>query len=213
MPNIKLVAFDMEGVLTAEPTVWELMHRTCGTWESHGLPYWDLYLAGDLQYDEFARMDVAVWAGAPVEQLDAAAADVPLMPGCRELLEEMRDSGAYVVIISNGLTRAAERFRRDFGVQRVFSNRAVEADGILTGELDLRMPYEGKGEVLEALAAELGVGPDETAAIGDSRSDMAMFQHARISVAFGACSEQVADAATHIVRNGSLLPLTQIILG
>ncbi len=201
----------MEGVLTAEPTVWELMHRTCGTWESHGLPYWERYLGGGLAYDEFARMDVAVWAGASVDQLDAAAEAVPLMPGCSELLNALRDSGVYVVIISNGLARAAERFRCDFGVRRVFANSAVETEGILTGGLDLRMPYEGKGEVLEALLAELDVSPDETAAIGDSRSDVAMFRHARISVAFGACSDAVATAATHVVRDGSLLPLTQLI--
>jgi phosphoserine phosphatase len=213
MPSIRLVAFDMEGVLTADPTVWELMHRRCGTWESHGLPYWERYLAGGLPYDEFARMDAAVWAGSPVAELEAAAQDVPLMPGCAKLLEALHDSGAYVVIISNGLARAAERFRRDFGAQRIFANRAQEVDGVLTGELDLQMPYEGKGDVLRALAAELGFTPDETAAVGDSRSDVAMFRHARISVAFGACSEEVAAAATHVVRNGSLLPLTQILLG
>ncbi len=44
--KLRLVAFDMEGTLTCDPTVWELMHRRLGTWESHGLPYWERDAAG-----------------------------------------------------------------------------------------------------------------------------------------------------------------------
>ena len=50
---IKLVAFDMDGCLAADPTVWELVHRRLGTWDSHGRPYWQRFLAGGLDYDEF----------------------------------------------------------------------------------------------------------------------------------------------------------------
>ena len=49
---IKLVAFDMEGCLTDDPTVWEIMHRKLNTWESHGDPYWRRYRAGEFGYDE-----------------------------------------------------------------------------------------------------------------------------------------------------------------
>ena len=84
--GIELVVFDMEGTLTASPTVWELMHLKVGTWESHGLPYWERYKAGALGYDEFARLDTATWKGAPVDLLDRAVEEVPLMDGCGELL-------------------------------------------------------------------------------------------------------------------------------
>ncbi len=44
--EISLVVFDMEGALTRDPTLWELMHVKNGSWESHGQPYWDEFKAG-----------------------------------------------------------------------------------------------------------------------------------------------------------------------
>ena len=107
--GIDLVVFDMEGTLTASPTVWELMHGKVGTWTSHGLPYWEQYKAGALGYDEFARLDTATWKGAPVEWLDRAVEEVPLMEGCRELLAHLAARGIRTAIVSNGLERLGLR--------------------------------------------------------------------------------------------------------
>jgi phosphoserine phosphatase len=211
-PRIKLVAFDMEGCLTADPTVWEIMHNKLGTWESHGSPYWERFKAGEFHYDAFARMDVAVWQGAPVGLLAEAVGDVALMPGCVNLLTALRDAGVHVAIISAGLHCVAERFR-EFGVERIFANRVVVADGHLTGGLDLLMPHDDKGTVLRGLAEELGVTRDEIASVGDSSSDTAMFRESRIGIAFRPFHPDVADAATHVVEEPDLSLLSGILLG
>jgi phosphoserine phosphatase len=210
--RIRLVAFDMEGCLTTDPTVWEIMHRLNGTWHSHGLPYWERYLSGKIEYDEFARLDVAAWRGAPSALLDKAAAAVSLTPGCPELLSTLREARVAVAVISNGLMCAAERFRRDYGTTHVFANRAIASDAVLTGEVEILVPYAGKGELLHALACQLGLERQEIAAVGDSPSDIAMFAEARISVAFRPSEPSVAESATHVVRDGSLAPLCDIVL-
>lgn len=209
-PRIQLVAFDMEGCLTADPTVWELMHRKLGTWESHGQPYWDRYRAGGLDYDTFARMDVAVWAGAPVGLLAEASREVAWMPGCTDLLTALRRAGTQLAILSNGLHCVADRFG-ELGVEHILANRVVARDGRLTGELEIRLPYEGKGEALRALARKLGVSCESTAAVGDSASDVAMFREAYTRIAFRAEDPQVAEAATHVVRGDDLAPLGAIL--
>ena len=211
-PSIKLVAFDMEGCLTADPTVWEIMHRKLGTWESHGSPYWERFKAGEFHYDVFARMDVAVWEGVPVGLLQEAVGEVALMPGCAGLLTALRDAGTRVAIISAGLHCVAERFR-EFGVERIFANRVVSSDGHLTGGLDLLMPHDDKGSVLAALAEELGIARDEIAAVGDSSSDIAMFRESRIGVAFRPFHKNVGDAATHVVEDSDLSLLSDVLLG
>jgi phosphoserine phosphatase len=210
---VKLVAFDMEGCLTADPTVWELMHRQLGTWQSHGLPYWHRYLAGGLHYDEFARMDVAVWRGAPEAVLREAARQVPLMPGCAEALRELRRAGLRLALISNGLTCVAEQFQRDFGFTHVFANTALSRDGTLTGELDLSVPYEHKGLVLARIAAELGLGRDEIASVGDSAADVAMFAGSAVSIAVQPRDPAVAASATHVIADHNLLQVVSIVLG
>ena len=77
---LRLVAFDMEGCLTDDPTVWEIMHRRLGTWDSHGRPYWDSYRRNELGYDEFARMDEAGWRG---RARGCSTSRPPKWPSCR----------------------------------------------------------------------------------------------------------------------------------
>ena len=210
---IKLVAFDMDGCLAADPTVWELVHRRLGTWDSHGRPYWQRFLAGGLDYDEFARMDVAVWRGAPLEYLRRAADEVPLMPGCAEVLGTLTAGGVTVAIITNGLECVAERFRDGFGVAHTFANRVASDGSALTGELDVRVPHASKGRILADLTGRLGLEAPQVAAVGDSAADVAMFRCARVSIAFGAGDPAVRAAATHVVDGGDLRPLLPILLG
>lgn len=208
-PTIKLVAFDMEGCLTADPTVWEIMHRKVGTWETHGQRYWDEYRAGKFEYDTFARMDVAAWKDTPYPVLQSAASEVAFMPGCEMLLRALGSAGIQTAILSCGLTDVAHRFR-PLGVGHIIANSVLEKDGVLTGELDIILPYEQKGVAMESIAREYGLSRDEIAAVGDSRSDIAMFERAGVSVAFCAAHPSVEHAATHVVRRSDLHELTQI---
>jgi phosphoserine phosphatase len=204
------VAFDMEGVLTADPTVWEIMHCKLGTWQSHGLPYWDAYRAGEFEYDEFARMDVEVWAGAPADLLREAVREVEFMHGCAELLGALREQGTHVAVISNGLLCVAERFRKAFGVRHLFANRVLIDAGKLTGGLEILVPYVSKGDVLRGLARDLGIGKDAIASVGDSDSDIAMFRESALGVAFRPVTRSVSAAADH-VEHGDLRGLVGLL--
>jgi len=207
----KLVAFDMDGTLTTGRTLWEVMHRKWGTWESHGLPYWERYRAGGWPYDEFAAMDVKSWAGAPEAMLFEAADEVELMPGCEELLTGLRAAGAATAIISNGLACLGERLAARFGMARVLANRHHARQGRLTGGIDILVPYEKKGEALRKLMAELGARPEETAAVGDSRSDAAMFAVAGLGVAFRPSDHHVLNGAHHVVEAGDLRDVARLL--
>ncbi len=210
--GIDLVVFDMEGTLTATPTVWELMHYKVGTWESHGLPYWERYKAGELGYDEFARMDTATWKGAPVELLDRSVAEVPLMEGCRELLAHLAARGIRTAIVSNGLERLGLRLAREFGIARVLANRELFEDGRLTGELELGVPFAGKGEMLSLIAREMGIPTRRVAAVGDGPADIGMFERAGSSIAFLPSSREVAARARHVVKQADLRLLIPLLI-
>lgn len=208
---IRLAVFDMEGTLTASPTVWELMHLKVGTWESHGKPYWDLYRAGGLAYDEFARMDVAAWKGAAVDLLDRSVREVPLMPGCADLMAELNARGIPSMIISNGLERLALRLMCEFGLRRVMANRETVLDGLLTGEVELRVPFDRKAETMLAAAGEMGVAPENILAVGDGTADVAMFRAAGRSVAFVPENDRVAGEADHVVDQPDLRRLIPLL--
>lgn len=202
--ELKLVVFDMEGTLTANPTVWEIMHQKVGTWESHGQPYWREFRAGRIDYDNFARMDVATWKGAAESLLDDAVGEVPLMPGCAELLRELGARGIVCAIISNGLERLGLRLAREHGIDHVLANREHVQGRKLTGGLDLLVPYAGKEQAMCDLAARLGIGMERVAAVGDGVADVAMFRRAGLSIAFMPENDAVAAQARHVVREPDL---------
>ncbi len=202
--EIKLVVFDMEGTLTDLPTVWELMHLKIGTWESHGLPYWEEFKRGGMGYDEFARKDVATWRGAPTRLLDEAVHEVPLMDGCEELLRFLNERGIASAIVSNGLDRLANRLAAELPVARVAANRECVTNGNLTGELDVLVPFHAKADAMRQIASELGIEPEEIMAVGDGVADIGMFRAAGSSVAFMPENAEVAAAADCVLRDADL---------
>lgn len=210
-PHIQLIVFDLEGTLTGDPTLWEIMHRKNGTWDSHGQPYWEQYKAGEIQYDEFARMDVATWKGAPAHFLNEAANEVPLMPGCRELINHLKSRAIPSAIVSNGLECLALRLAREFGVARVEANRATIENNRLTGELVLRVPFNEKAAALARTANELNVPMQSVMAIGDGTADIQMFRSAGHSVAFCPHNEVIAAAAGQIITEPDLRKLIPLI--
>jgi phosphoserine phosphatase len=209
--SVDLIVFDMEGTLTTDPTVWEIMHQKNGTWESHGAPYWEQFKAGAFPYDEFARLDVAAWAGAPLAMLEEAVGEVPLMPGCAELFDVIKAHGIRTAIVSNGLERLALRLAKKFSIDRVEANREVIADGLLTGGVDIRVPYEEKGEALTRIANDLNIPLSRVMAVGDGVADAAMFKLTAIGVAVGPENDHVAGAADHVIHEPDLLHIIPLL--
>lgn len=202
--EIKLVAFDMEGCLVDVPTLWEIMHRKLGTWETHGLRYWNEYLEGEYDYHDFARKDVAVWAGTPTGLLDEAVSEVPIMPGAREMFNELQARNIKVAIITNGLRCLAERLQGEFGIDHVFANQLIVRDGRVTGEIKFDVPYHYKGQCLLDLMDKEGLTPGQVAAVGDGPADLKMFEVVSHGILFNPCFDDVPEGVEHVVEEKDL---------
>jgi len=209
--RIKLAALDVEGTLTRDPTVWEIMHLKRGTWESVGLPYLNRFLAGEFDYDTFARMDVASWAGAPYDLLLEAAREVEYMPGAREFVRFLRDRGIVVCAISCGLDVLGRRLKDELGIEHAFANIPLRRNGRLSGELDIRVPYHGKGAVLSDFAGRMEVPLDSVLAVGDYEVDVPMFRLAGISVAFNTAEPSVIEEADYHVPGSDLGEVAELV--
>ncbi len=205
-----MVAFDMEGCLTRDPTVWEIMHRRNRTWYSHGEPYWQGFLAGEMGYDDFAKRDVSTWKGAPLNLLKKAAEEVQLMGGCGRLLDALNEKGISLVLISNGLMCVARRFQKSF--LHIYANRVVEKNGVLTGELLLNVPYNSKAKILTKTIHQLKLEPQQVVAVGDGEADIPMLELAGTGIAVSPSDPRVSAAATHVVEKDCLEECAAIIL-
>ncbi len=142
---------------------------------------------GEIDFEAALEARIGLLAGMTEAQLEAAAESIRLTPGARELVATMRRDGAVTALVSGGFTLFAERVAVELGFRRIVANRMDIVDGRVVGTV--RRPIvtgETKLQVLRGIAAEFGLGEDETMAVGDGANDLAMLAAAGIGVAFHA---------------------------
>jgi phosphoserine phosphatase len=165
-------------------------------------------MRGELDFEAALDARVALLAGLDEGVIEECLTErVRIMPGAETLVRTMRARGGRAVLVSGGFTRFAEPVARAIGFDRAIANRLVIEGGRLTGAVE--RPIVGAATKLETLqteAAALGIGLDQTMAVGDGANDLPMIQAAGLGVAFRA-KPVVAAAAAARVEHGDLTAL------
>jgi len=206
---LKAVIFDLDGTLTPVGSVWQHIHERLGTWDEGGLVSLNAFLAGRINYLEFAVRDAALWKGVPRKRLEEIVGEIPLRPGARETVEALRRDGYRLALLSSGLDVLAHPVAERLGFEICISNRLGFTDGALDGRVSIHVTWDGKPRHLPGICRLFGVRPSETAAIGDSAGDAFLFPEVGLSVAFNA-GPAVAAKADYAVEDAdlrALLPL------
>ena len=132
---------------------------------------------------------------------------VRLTPGARTLASTMTAHGVRCVLVSGGFDFFTSRVAAAAGFAAHRANRLIDDGARLTGAV--AQPILGREAKLAALieeAALLGVGLDETLAVGDGANDLAMIEAAGLGVAWRA-QPIVAARADARVDHGDLTAL------
>lgn len=165
---------------------------------------------GEIDFVAALTERVALLRGMPLIRLDEAAARIRLMPGARALIATLRRAGVYTALVSGGFSVFAEPIARSLGFDRVVCNRlAVDGDRLAGTLVPPIVTGAAKYETLVALAAELGIGLDQTMAVGDGANDLPMLQAAGLGIAFRA-KPAVAAAARWRIDHADLTALLYI---
>ena len=80
---------------------------------------------------------------------------------------------------------------------------ALEARATELGVTRLHQRVRDKGEVVAAIQKEMGIGPAETATMGDDVPDLAMFALSHLSFAPADAEFEVTERATVVTRRAS----------
>ena len=168
---IRLVAFDLDGTLTRGDTVCEAIARGMGHLERMRALEATAEARRDRASLRVLREELAgYYRAAPPAELGCHLRSLALAPGARDGVAMLRGWGIATAVVSITWGFAAEWLAAELGADYHVGTRLLAG-----GDVDHFWP-EDKGVWLARLMRGLDVGPSETAAVGDSWRDLAMFE-------------------------------------
>ena len=176
----RVIALDMEGVLT--PEIWIAVAERTGIAELRRTT------RDEPDYDALMRyrIDVLNTHGVSLEQIREVIAELPLLEGAREFLDELRQRWV-VVLLSDTFEQFDDHFLDLMGYPHLLCHRLDVDDGRLAGWR--RRVDDAKRRAVEAYRA-LNY---HVTAVGDSYNDLTMLRAADAATLFR-CPGAVAEA-------------------
>jgi phosphoserine phosphatase len=207
---LRLAVFDLDGTLKEAFSPWRYLHEALGV-EEQAARYRARFLAGEINYLEWARLDAALWKGTELAEVEAIFRDSRYRPGVHALFGLLQRLRIRTAIISTGLDAHARRVATELGVWRTVTNELLVRDGRLTGEVRVHITEHSKGEAMTRLREEAGARPEECLAVGDGPADVDLFAQAALAVAVCPREERVRRAAHFVVEDGNLASIIPLL--
>ena len=139
---MKIVFFDCDGTLTTVKSSWQYLHERLDLWDGNADKFQRLFLAGQIDYDEFCRRDAALWKGLPVSRVLDIIGEIPYHEGVEETLRTLKREGIVTVALSTGLSLLVERVKNELDMDAALANHLIVEDGLLTGEISLTVAHD-----------------------------------------------------------------------
>ena len=212
--KIKLVVFDMDGVIIDTISSWKYIHDYFNTSNEESV---DEYLKGNIDDLEFIRRDAILWKEngkfIKKQKLAKIFSNVKLMKGCVECIKSLKENKIKTAIVSAGLDVLADLVKKKVDIDYIFCNGVkTNKEGYITGEgiLQVQLMYKDKNVI--SLAKKLNIPHENIASVGNSCFDIPMFEVSGLGIAFNPSDNCVKKAADYIVTKKDLKKILPLVL-
>ncbi len=198
---MKLVVFDLDSTLIDAESIDEFA-KIVGK-ESEVAEITDKAMKGEISFREALKKRVELLRGVELKKIEEVANSLPLMPGAKETIEELKKHEIKTGVVSGGFDVIVERVKRELGLDYAISNKLIIKNGVVDGVEGPITDEEAKGKALEEIAEQAGVELNEVVAVGDGANDISMFKKAGLAIAFNS-KPKVRDAADVVISSKNL---------
>jgi len=170
------VVFDCDGVLADNGSSWLAIHDYFGTENRETL---ELFLDGKVSEEEFVEADIRIWREVQEEikkdDIMRCYSGIKLIQGAREVVEELKNRGVFVAIVSSGVDIFVGTIANMLKVDDWAANGFEwDKDDNLIGGIPTRVYSHRKGLMVEKLIKIHGFDEKKVFSVGDSSTDLSM---------------------------------------
>lgn len=183
-----LVSFDMDGTLIRNTNSMELVGGLNGHKKEINEVFSRIKGTEKLDWVEGDAIMASYMKGVKTQDIDGwFQSHAKIINGLEQLLTSLKLNNMDAILVTSGPVDVAECFLRRFAFQAVYGSEYEKEKGIFTGRIARHIMHNGgKYGCIEDHCNRYGLDPSHTIVIGDSYSDVEVFQKCRHSIALNA---------------------------
>ena len=200
---IKLIVFDMDGVLTEEKSSWHYVHQRLGLDNSENFRK---YTDNEITYDEFFKLDLKLWLNKFNKLKKDVVVDIlreiKIRDGLKNVMEYLHKNNIKSIIVSGGISWLSDMIMDKYHFDRSYANE------IFTDEENNILPYgkinvvpDRKNAVIENIIKEYNVDRSNVLSIGDSKTDYSMYIASEYFIAFNSDDDFIKKISDYNINN------------
>lgn len=205
----RLACFDLDGTLVRGTTVSQHLADCLGQGEQMA-ELERRYAGGEISNSVVAEEQARSYRGIPLSDVVAKLADIPCIADIDATLAALRERSIESLLCTITWSFAAEEFGRRHGFAAVSGTEVELEMGIPTGAVKRHFDEHGKLQFVASYCGERGIDLSQCIAIGDSRSDIPLFEAVGFSVALNA-TPQAREAASVAIDTETLSDVLAVI--